>query len=370
MGLLNAFRLNEAINRVEAAEVMVDEFSTPSPVSVDGSLVVGVGSISRSSAMTVPAVKRAADLISSQLAAAPLVEIVNGERRPARPFLAQPDKSRTRGVIIAKTARDLLFDGVSFWYITSRYAEDNRPASAKHVKASTISTQTNGNGDVVSVTINGKPVVMEDLIGFEHVTGGILGSGARAIRTAVALEEAVNRFARTPMPTLAVNNNGAKLKTAQIDELLAWYESALKAKSILYNSRDISIEGVGWNPEQLGLNDARAAQAVEVARLTGVPAWYLYADPGSSMTYSNNTQARLDLYSLALMPFCTTIEQRLSMEDITPGTPGSTSSTRIEFDFSEFLRADPEMRARIYSQLVPLGIMTVDEAKALEPLVP
>lgn len=371
MGLLDAIRLNQATapTRVQAAELSPDDIPT-TPVSYGGVLYTGTSYVDRATAMSVPAIKRAADLVASTIAAAPFVEIVNGERREARPFLAQPDKARTRGIVISKTVRDLLLDGVSYWLITSRYAEDGRPASAKHVKASTISAKTDNNGDVTEVFIDGKPVPMSDLIGFEHINGGILRSGARAIRTAVALEESVLRFAKTPMPSLGVNNQGAKLTQEQIDDLMAYYETALAQKAVLYQGRDVSLETYGWNPEQLGLNGARSAQAVEIARLTGVPAWYLYADPGSSMTYSNNTQARLDLYSLALMPFCTTIEQRLSMEDVTAGTVGSARATRVEFDFSEFLRADPEMRARIYSSLVPLGVMTAEEARALEPLVP
>ena len=39
------------------------------------------------------------------------------------------------------------------------------------------------------------------------------------------------------------------------------------------------------------------------------------------------------------------------------------------FDLDDFLRGNPTERAEIYSKLVPLGIMTVDEVRPDEDLV-
>lgn len=368
MGIFNAIGLVNTAQRVQAAEYSPDD--TPSyPVTVDGVLYSGASYVNRATALSVPAVKRAVDLISSTIASAPIVEITNNERRPAGSFLTQPDKNSTRALTIAKTVKDMALDGISYWLITKRFKEDGRPAEAKHIKADNIAVTTNSNNEVIGATIGGKPVSLENLIGFEALNGGILNTGGRAIHTAVALERAVYKFANTPMPALSIKNNGARLTQDGIDELIEYYEAALANKAVLYEGRDTELKAYGFNPEQLGLNSARAAQAVEIARLTGVPAWYLYADPGSSMTYSNNTQARMDLYSLALMPFVTAIEARLSLPDILPGAAGTTG-TRAEFDFSEFLRADPELRARLYQALIPLGVLTVEQAQALEPLVP
>ena len=49
------------------------------------------------------------------------------------------------------------------------------------------------------------------------------------------------------------------------------------------------------------------------------------------MTYSNQTQARLDLHA-AMTPFATAIAERLSMDDVTG------EGNRVEYDFSEWLR--------------------------------
>jgi hypothetical protein len=59
----------------------------------------------------------------------------------------------------------------------------------------------------------------------------------------------------------------------------------------------------------------------------------------------------------------TAIEQRLSDIDITP------RGSLVRFDLDDFYRGNPLERADIYTKLVPLGIMTVDEARTMEDLV-
>jgi len=42
---------------------------------------------------------------------------------------------------------------------------------------------------------------------------------------------------------------------------------------------------------------------------------------------------------------------------------------KARFDLDDFLRGNPLERAEIYSKLVPLGVMTVDEVRRDEDLV-
>jgi phage portal protein BeeE len=65
----------------------------------------------------------------------------------------------------------------------------------------------------------------------------------------------------------------------------------------------------------------------------------------------------------SLRPLLTAIEQRLSMDDVT------VRGQYVEFDLDDFLRGDPLTRADVYSKLIPLGVLTVDEAREEEDLV-
>lgn len=367
MGLRSALRLvNSHAANLDAFNVDPDDLY---PTSNNGwgtlaGVVDGSGYIDRATALGVPALKRARDLIASTIAAAPLDEFgPDGLPRPPRALLAQPDPARPTPNVIASTVADLALEGVSYWWITERYAEDGRPFHARHLPFESVGVQTDTMGVVTRVTVAGVEVDQTNIIGFEGLTGGWLRAGARAIRTAAKLEQAVRTYADKPLPLMALKNMGPKLTEEQVDELLAYWD-ATDDRSVKYAGRDIDMQPVGWSPEQLGLNAARAHQASELARLTGVPAWYLSADAGGSMTYTTTTQTRLDLYALALQPYAVAIESRLSMDDVTG------RGTKVRFDFSAFLRSDPELRARLWASLIGSGVMTTAQAMTLEPLVP
>jgi HK97 family phage portal protein len=101
----------------------------------------------------------------------------------------------------------------------------------------------------------------------------------------------------------------------------------------------------------------------EIARLMGIPEWYLGAAAGGSMTYSNVTDERKTLVDFSLRPIMTAIEQRLTLDDIT------LRGTSVRFNLDDFLRGNAKDRADIYTKLIPLGVLTVDEARNLEDMV-
>jgi HK97 family phage portal protein len=122
------------------------------------------------------------------------------------------------------------------------------------------------------------------------------------------------------------------------------------------------MQSVGFNSAELQLVEARQHLVSEVARLTGIPEWYLGVN-SSGMTYSNVTSERRALIDFSLKPLLTVIEERLSMPDVLP------RGQKARFDLDDFLRGNPLERAEIYSKLVPLGVMTVDEVRRDEDLV-
>ena len=78
------------------------------------------------------------------------------------------------------------------------------------------------------------------------------------------------------------------------------------------------------------------------------------------MTYSNLNSSRRDLIDFSLAPYETAIEQRLSMDDVTP------RGHHVAFSFTDFLRSTPIERAQLYDSLVRNGILTPEEAREME----
>jgi hypothetical protein len=78
----------------------------------------------------------------------------------------------------------------------------------------------------------GQQVATRDVIKFYgDGNGGWLRNGATAINTAASLEAATLMYSESPIPTVALKNNGADLPAEQVDALLEAWEDARANRS-------------------------------------------------------------------------------------------------------------------------------------------
>ena len=334
--------------------------------------------IARDTAMTVPAYRRAIQLVSGSISTLKLSmkDAAQSEIAPI-PFLRQPDPKVTTQSLLAKTVADLCHFGFAYWYNPNWNLKDGwrfpDTRSPKHKSIIRVAPEDVALIRTESVTLyvydrQGIPhpveVPPEAVIIFEAPAGHWLKDGARALSTMQMLEDAVRMYAQTPLPQTVVKNQGARKTSEDVEKLLSAIESARVRRSTAYVGRDLELDTMGWDAQQIALAEARAQQVLEISRLSGIPPLYLAQGiQGSSHNYSNLTQQRLDLHA-ALVPFTTAIAQRLSFDDVTGN--GFT----VDFDYTPWLRVDPTMRADLYAKLIPLGVMTADEARAFEQLTP
>ncbi len=89
------------------------------------------------------------------------------------------------------------------------------------------------------------------------------------------------------------------------------------------------------------------------------------ADMNNSMTYQNIIDGRKEFVAYSLQPFICAIEDRLSMDDITPR--GHVVKFAIE---ESFLRADTMKRLEALEKMLALGLIDVEDAKEMESLTP
>lgn len=332
----------------------------------------------RDAALTVPAFRRAVTLVGSTLGQMHLRQL-DSKRQviTTSSFLRQPDPKRTLAALLSDTYTDLALWGAAYWY-NPRWASEHGwryfgSPQRKHRSIERIAPE-----DVAQVTHKSYTLYRYDekgvshpvtvptdaVIAFECSAGHWLRDGASTISTAQLADQATRMYLSTPVPTTVLKNNGPRKSAAQVEELLSIVEESRRKRSTAYVGRDIDLVSFGFDSAQIGLESAQAQIHLDIARLTGIPALYLsQAVIGSSLTYSNMTQQRLDLHA-ALQPFATAVEQRLSFDDVTGG------GTFVQVDFGPFLRVDPMMRADLYSKLIPLGVMSVEQAQVFEELSP
>jgi HK97 family phage portal protein len=326
--------------------------------------------VSRSDAMQVPAVARARNIICGTIGTLGLnaYNDVTYAKVEGRSLLKQPDPALPLAVSMAWTIEDLLFLGQAFWVVLAVSPEDGRPTQARRIDPMRVTFTTDTQTDEI---INGfyldgyiTPVTgVGSLIMFSGIDEGILNRGGRTITTALELEKAVSRMAAEPNPTMVIKNTGVDLPAEQVSSLLASWAAARQKRSTAYLSGPLDVTTFGYDAQQMELSQSRLNTASEIARMCNIPAWYLNAESASA-TYSNVSAERRSLVDFSLRPYMSCVEERLSMNDLTPR--GQT----VRFDLDDYLRGNPLEQIEVLTKMLEAGLINVDEAREEMDLAP
>lgn len=320
--------------------------------------------ISKANALQVPSLVRALNIYARTIAAFPLREKIGRDEVVARPFLTQPNATIPYAPYMMRTVNDLCLYDRAYWRVTSR-TWDNFPASVVRIPVDQATDPLYPWDQPSPMDMqflwNGVPVPDRDLIRFEgDGNGGWLTLGATVLNTALALEAATLRYAEYPLPSIILKNTGADLPASVVDELLDAWEAARTNRSTAYLNSTIDTITQGWSANDLQLVDAREAAGRAVARLCNLdPVWVGAGVPGSSLTYANRTDLYRQLLDVSLTPVMDIIAGRLSMNDVTP------RGHRVSFDTTVFLRANPTETATLVGSMLPLRVISIDEARDL-----
>jgi HK97 family phage portal protein len=363
MGLFSRFSKPAIIEAQYAPPVMSDSYQYQTPFNLLY--------IDRVSAMSIPAVNRCRNLICNTIGAMELKSELKrtNEYLPKLPWMDQPSQNQPYAVTMAYTVDSLLFYGVAYWEITEVYADNGYPARFNWVSNSRVVPKFNQrNTFIESYQVDGMVRPMSgvgSLVTFQSMTDGILQVGARVLTSALDLDKASSIAASTPMATGVLKNTGADLGESEVQGLLAAWRNARNNRSTAYLTSTLEFQPVAFSPKDMMLNEAKQYMATEIARLCNVPAYYISADMNNSMTYANVQDERRQFVSLSLQPYISAIEERLSMNDITPSTQ------KICFDLDTgFLRANPLERLAVIEKMLTLGLISVEDARAMEELSP
>jgi HK97 family phage portal protein len=235
------------------------------------------------------------------------------------------------------------------------------------VSPNRVGTFLDSNGTSIEYyTVDGKQVPnsgVGSLVVFYGNDEGLLNRAGRTIRAGAELERAAAMYAKEPVPSMVLKSNGTALPADRIAKLLDAWGAARRNRGTAFLNADVELTTVGFSPEQIGLNAAREIIATELARAVGIPAYFIDAPTGSSMTYANAQTARQTLLDFSLLPLMNSISSRLSMPDFTPSTQ------RVEFDLKAYLRGSEKERADIYKILYEIGAITTEEIRQMEDMI-
>ena len=338
----------------------------------------GAQTATREEAMSVPSCARARNIICSSISSISLEVIDRStgmELEGVTPrVIRTPDPRIPGSATYVWTCEDLLFYGYAYWQITELFMDTYRVRSVQRVSPARVTIQTNSiASEIEYYMVDGTPVPntgIGSLVVFNGVDEGLLNRAGRTIRTGAELERAAAMYAREPIPSMVLKSNGTALPADRIAKLLESWGSARRNRGTAFLNADVELQTVGFDPEKLQLSAARSYIATEIARACGIPAYYIDAETGSSMTYSNAVNQRQTLLDFSLIPLMTSISERLSMPDFVP------SSQEVKYDLSDYLRGSDLERANIYKTLNSIvdpvtgqPAITVDEIRQAEELI-
>ena len=327
--------------------------------------------VSREEALSVPALQRCRNLLAGTIGAIPLELYKKSTNEEIAPpvWIEQPTYSQPRSVTIAYTVESLLLYSQAFWKVVEVYNEDGRPSRFEWIANNRVTaTLDSTNTYVKSYAVDGITLPMDglgSLVTFQSLNPGILTTGASTIRAAIDVQKAATIAAATPMATGYIKNNGADLDPKEVQGLLNAWKNARNNRSTAYLTSTLEYTPVSYSPKEMMYSDAIFNLATEIARLCNVPAYYVSADQNNSMTYANVQDERKQFLTLSLQPFVTAIQDRLSMDDITP------RGHLVKFDIDKnFLATDPLQELAVIEKLLSLGLVTTEQAMEMTDLSP
>jgi hypothetical protein len=331
--------------------------------------------VSRAEALQVPAVLRSRDLIAGTLGSLPHHVHDPQHREVTETYLmtGNIDPDIPNSVVLAQTYEDLFFEGIAWWRVIKRgwhgYPVEARhiPVAAVHVAAiNWVPSEGWISEDWMipedgQVFIDGIPVDDSEIIRFDSPKPPFLRHAARAIRTALLLDQAASMYVKEPLPLgyFAPREGVDPGEDVDIQKVLDDWETARQTRAWGYVGAALTANTLQWSPEQLQMHDARQHAVLEVARAAGIDP----EDLGvwtTTRTYQNATDRRLDLVDFTLAPFTAAVEDRLSMRDVLPRGYSS------HIDFTGFTRADFKGRMEGYKLALEIGTYTVEEIRAAE----
>ncbi|CAB4161704.1 portal_HK97, phage portal protein, HK97 family [uncultured Caudovirales phage] len=369
MGLLRNLGLtkDKAINAQFNPPVMGDNYGT----NFNGYFGTSYASpILRNEAMQVPAMMRARNLICGVIAAIPLelIDKKTGSKLDVvPPWVDQPDYRQPRSTTIAWTVDSLLFHPCAYWEVVTEYA-DGRPSDMAWVSNDRVSAVLRNYDTVVDYYLvdgNKRPFSgAGSIITFQSINGdGILATAAGTLRAALDIQNAASIAAASPMATGYIQNHGADIPEASVESLLNRWRAKRKSNATAYLTSTLEYKTVGFSPKDMAYVDSIQFMATQIARACNLSAYWLDADITTSNTYQNRIDVRKDLVDLTLRSFISSIEDRLSMDDICP------RGQMVRFAVDEtFLRNDPITRLTVIEKMLQLQLIDLPEAKEMEGL--
>ena len=354
---------------VQAAEALLEQVANLSNTPV-----------SRADALKATAVLRARNLIAGVAATLPLERRDRTTREvvPGDWVGVQPNDQVEDTVTFAHTYEDLFFHGASYWRVLTR-TSDRMPLTAEHLNFRSVSPMPGLEFSPPSRNVSedfqwapDSPILVDGLVArpgeiirFLSPNPPLLKHAGKAIRTLLVLDAISSEYASNPLPFgyfKDADDADDSMDDEEVKELLNRWEDARRKRKWGYIGSGLELNMLQWpDPQKLQLAEARNHAVLEIARASGLqPEDLATVVEGTSRTYQNAEQRRLDLIDFTLAPYLSSVQDRLSMNDITP------RDMHVRYNVAAYAKADFGARMTAYETGIRAGVIMPNEPRGWE----
>lgn len=336
MGIRNALRLIEGGQQLSSRGTsptsgIVSPWQTGQLNQIVWSDIFGTEAalVSRSEAMSIPAVAKARQILVSTLATYPLECLdVNGKVDHQPVWLQATDGTVSPWHRMAWTIDDLMFYGWSLWGIERDSFGNILKADRCPIERWEIRSSDN------QILIDGQAAEEGSVILIPGPFEGLLQVATRTLRGGAKLENSWVGKATNPIPAIELHQTtDDPLDDSEIIGLVqAWADARADVNgAIAFTPNNIEARAHGSAEPSL-LIEGRNFLRIDIGAFLGIPAAIMDASlSAASLTYSTQEGHRNEFADFTLPYWMEPIQQRLSLDDVV--SPG----LRVRFNLTDYL---------------------------------
>lgn len=268
--------------------------------------------------------------------------------------------------------------GETIVYCTGRYSEASGGYPARFVCLNPSMVNIERRNGEITYSVGDEPLPRRDVchIKYESMPTNLRGIGplqwaARSIVSAGSLEKMATDMAYKGGIPWAVMKTPRKLNGKEVRELQGqWLDGALSrngAPAVISGTLELDFPNI--SPREMALLDLRVFDETRIASALGVPPYLVGLPTPVGLTYANANQLLDFHWRTTLRTHAGAVASALSNWLLPRGS-------RVEFNRDEYVKDDPETRARTYQTLHSIvdekgnHAITLDEIRMAERLLP
>lgn len=351
------------------------QYSTPYTYTEDAA-----STVTFDTAMQLSAVWSCVKLLSETVSSLPL-HIYRKTEDGRRPYDTHPlsilfagkvNKWQTKIEFFETVLLNLVTTGNAYTIITR---SEGRITSLVPLMSSQVETMMLDDGSVVYNYINDDDVLVlaaENIWHLKLMGNGTMGLSPLAYQRnslgiAQAAESSVTKIYRNGAKPSGVITIDRVLTPAQRDQVRASFSTLTVSTDdrLMVLEGGMKFDAISLSPQDIELLQSRKFQISEICRWYGVPSVMVNDNNGTSVWGSGIEQVMQGFYKLTLRPLLEKIEASIMVNLL---SASERSRMEVEFDFDALLRADAKSRFEAYRIGINTGVMTPNEARAMEHL--